>query len=149
MKNFRSGNLTLWRCMAVLAALAAGRAAAQPNDVHAQLPLAAPGTPFAFEVIESHDAEYLGDTPAHEGRDGGLTVRPHVAIGDAVYRNEQHGPQIVGKITRVAWNRVSGSLEVEFEPAPLQRIAVGDVVWIDLNPAPAKGSEAAPAPAGR
>jgi hypothetical protein len=41
----------------------------------------------------------------------------------------------VGRITRVEWNRVSQSLEVEFEPEPLQRIAVGDEVWIDLNPA--------------
>jgi len=149
MTTFEIGNPALWRCIAVAAALTAGRAAAQATDAHAELPLAPPGTPFAFEVIESHDADYLGDTPAHEGRDGGLTVRPNVALGDAVYRNEKQGPRIVGRITRVAWNRVSGSLDLEFDPVPLQRVAVGDVVWVDLNPAPAKGSEAAAPAAGR
>jgi hypothetical protein len=94
-------------------------------------------------VIESHDARYLGDTPSHSGKDGGLTVRPQVAIGDAVYRTEHGGQRIIGHVTRVAWSRVSGSLEVEFTPEPLERIAVGDEVWIDLNPAPA------PRPAGR
>jgi hypothetical protein len=29
---------------------------------------------------------------------------------------------------------VTGSLELEFDPEPLQRVAVGDEVWIDLNP---------------
>jgi hypothetical protein len=39
---------------------------------------------------------------------------------------------------------VSGSLTVEFEPQPFERIAVGDEVWIDLNPAPkpARAAEA-------
>ena len=50
----------------------------------AGLPAPKYGTAFSFEVIESHDADYLGDTPAHLGRNGGLTVRPHVALGDAV-----------------------------------------------------------------
>lgn len=104
-------------------------------DAQDALALAAPGTPFQFEVIESHDAEYLGDTPAHEGKDGGLTVRPNVALGDPVYRGEGESRRVVGRITRVVWSRVSGSLEVEFDPEPFQRIAVGDSVWIDLNPA--------------
>ena len=47
----------------------------------------------------------------------------------------------VSRITRVAWSRVSGSLEVEFHPEPLVRIAVGDEVWIDLNPGPAKADD--------
>jgi hypothetical protein len=37
---------------------------------------------------------------------------------------------------RATWSRVGGSLEVEFDPEPFQRIAVGDEVWIDLNPVP-------------
>ena len=104
-------------------------------DAEAALPLAPKGTPFHFEVIESHDAVYLGDTPAHSGKDGGLTVRPHVSLGDPVYRgNTAENRTLVGRITRVEWSRVSGSLEVEFDPEPFQRVAVGDEVWIDLNP---------------
>ena len=45
---------------------------------------------------------------------------------------------VIGKVTLVQWDRVSGSLTVEFDPEPLHRIAVGDEVWVDLNPAPAK-----------
>lgn len=116
-------------------ALALASDLAGAADAQDALPLAAPGTPFQFEVIESHDAEYLGDTPAHEGKDGGLSVRPNVALGDPVYRGEGDSRRVVGRITRVAWSRVSGSLEVEFDPEPFQRIAVGDSVWIDLNPA--------------
>lgn len=107
------------------------------DDAQARLPLAVPGTKFHFEVIESHDAVYLGDTPGHMGRDGGLTVRPNVALGDGVYRAEGQTSRRVGTVTRAAWDRVSGGLTVEFDPAPLTRIAVGDEVWVDLNPAPA------------
>lgn len=117
---------------------AVGSPAAGPlwaQDSQARLPLAAPGTRFPFEVIESHDAEYLGDTPGHMGRDGGLTVRPNVALGDGVYRTRGETTTRVGTITRVVWDRVSGGLTVEFDPTPLIRIAVGDEVWIDLNPA--------------
>lgn len=112
------------------------------GDAEAALPVAAHGTRFHFEIIESCDARYLGDTPAHAGKDGGLAVRPQVALGDAVYRTEKDDDAIVGRITRVAWSRVSGSLEVEFHPEPLVRVAVGDEVWIDLNPAaPARGDD--------
>jgi hypothetical protein len=120
----------------ILATFTAIAGAAQPADPQDQLPLAPHGTPFHFEVIESHDAKYLGDTPAHVGKDGGLTVRPRVALGDPVYRTEGEARILVGRVTLVAWNRVSGSLEVEFDPEPFQRIAVGDEVWVDLNPAP-------------
>lgn len=115
--------------------LATGRLGAE--DSQAALAHAPPGTKFQFEVIESHDAVYLGDTPGHMGRDGGLTYRPNVALGDGVYRTEGDTTSTVGTITRVVWDRVSGGLTVEFDPAPLVRIAVGDEVWIDLNPAPA------------
>ena len=105
-------------------------------DSQARLPLAPPGTRFEFEVIESHDAVYLGDTPGHMGRDGGLTVRPNVALGDGVHRTTGEKTTRVGTITRVVWDRVSGGLTVEFDPEPLTRVAVGDEVWIDLNPLP-------------
>jgi hypothetical protein len=114
---------------------------AQPDDAEARLVLAPHGTPFRFEVIESLDASYLGDTPSHVGRDGGLEFRPNVALGDPVYRSARGGgdepPLRVGRITRVVWERVSRSLTVEFDPEPLMRIAVGEEVWIDLNPEPA------------
>ena len=121
-----------------------GAGAAGGIDAEASLPVAAHGSRFHFEVIESHDARYLGDTPAHCGKDGGLTVRPQVALGDSVYRTV-HGVQAtIGRITRVEWDRVSGGLEVEFSPEPLLRIAVGDEVWIDLNPRPPQPPAAAP-----
>lgn len=100
----------------------------------AKLPVAPPGTHFYFEIVESWDAEYLGDTPAHTGRGGGLAVRPQVALGDPVYRNERQKATLVGHVTRVIWNRAGGGLEVEVDPLPLRRIAVGDELWVDLNP---------------
>jgi len=117
------------------AALLVGMGVALAGDAQAKLPLAAHGTRFEFEVIESHDAAYAGDTPGHMGRDGGLTVRPNVALGDGVYRTEGDKPVRIGSITRVLWDRVSGGLTVEFDPAPKTRVAVGEEVWIDLNPA--------------
>ncbi len=129
----------IWAATALLL-LAAAPAGAQSDDGEAPLRRAPQGTPFVFEVIESLDASYLGDTPSHVGRDGGLDVRPNVALGDAVYRQPEEGgdapPIRVGTVTRVVWERVSRSLTVEFDPAPLVRIAVGDEVWVDLNPAP-------------
>jgi hypothetical protein len=115
------------------------------EDAQARLPLAPHGTKFRFEVIESHDAVYLGDTPGHMGRDGGLTVRPNVALGDGVYRTEGEASRRVGTITRAVWDRVSGGLTIEFDPEPLTRVAVGEEVWVDLNPAPvAVGPRATP-----
>jgi hypothetical protein len=137
----------VWLPMTVLLLMQSFSAIAQaePGDAQAGLPRAPHGTRFAFEVIESHDAKYQGDTPGHTGRDGGLEVRPNVAIGDAVYRDDAEGDQrVVGRITAVVWERVSGSLTVEFDPEPLVRIAVGDEVWIDLNPAPAPVGQPAP-----
>lgn len=119
----------------LLAAAAHCRAADAPP-----LPRAPEGTPFVFEVIESVDAAYLGDTPSHVGRSGGLEFRPNVALGDPVYRvigeGESRKSVRIGRVSRVVWERVSGSLTVEVDPDPLVRVAVGDEVWIDLNPAP-------------
>lgn len=125
-----------------LAGMAFALAATAPGDDGA-VPLdhAPPGTPFVFEVIESIDAAYLGDTPSHVGRSGGLDHRPNVALGDPVYRvttrGEERRSMRVGRISRVVWERVSRSLTVEVDPDPLVRIAVGDEMWIDLNPVPA------------
>ena len=113
-------------------------------DAQASLVLAPNGTPFFFEVIDSHDAKYPGDTPSHLGKDGGLTVRPNVALHDPVYRTVNKTTTVIGKVTLVKWDRVSGSLTVEFVPEPLHRIAVGDEVWIDLNPAPSKPATPGP-----
>ena len=121
----------------LIATAAPAARVARAAEGESSLPPAPPGMAFRFEVIESHDAEYLGDTPAHLGKNGGLTVRPQVALGDPVFRKTATGRNRIGHITRVTWSRVGGSLEVEFDPEPLQRIAVGDEVWIDLNPLPA------------
>jgi len=111
------------------------------EDLEAPLTRAPHGTPFTFEVIESLDAAYLGDTPSHVGRHGGLEFRPNVALGDPVYRataeaGAEARPVRIGSVTRVAWERVSRSLTVEFDPEPFVRIAVGDEMFVDLNPAP-------------
>jgi hypothetical protein len=85
---------------------------------------------FEFEVIESYDAKYLGDTPGHVGRHGELgDFRPQAALGDPIYRNEEK----VGKVSALKWSQGHGSLEIEFDPEPLTRISVGDVVWIKLG----------------
>jgi hypothetical protein len=112
----------------------------EADDFETTLNRAPAGTPFSFEVIESLDAAYLGDTPSHVGRDGGLEFRPNVALGDPVYRTAAEAgaattPVQIGRVTRVVWERVSGGLTVEFDPEPLVRIAVGDEVFVDLNPA--------------
>jgi hypothetical protein len=137
MQRLRADCRQAGAMLAVTAAIALGFGVAFAADSQSVLSTAAQGTQFSFEVVESRDALYLGDTPSHLGRDGGLTVRPNVALGDAVYKTVGTERTRVGRISRVAWNRVSGSLEVEFSPEPLLRIAVGDEVWIDLNPKPA------------
>lgn len=85
---------------------------------------------FQFTVVESFDGKYLGDTPGHLGRGGKLEGRrPNVAIGDRVFREQQ----TVGRVTRAEWDRARGSLDIEFGPDPLVRVATGDVVWIWLD----------------
>ena len=90
---------------------------------------------FVFPVLHSLDAAYLGDTPAHRGKYGGLDgVDVNVALGDPVYR----GDTMVGTITQIVWERVHGSLEIEFDPAPLQRVSVGHEVWVSIAKVPVK-----------
>lgn len=92
------------------------------------------GTRFSFEVIESFNAKYEGDTPGHIGRGGGITLHPHVALGDAVYHRIGDEDKAIGVVTGATWDRLKGSLVVEFRPSIDHRIAVGDEVWVDLNP---------------
>jgi hypothetical protein len=93
------------------------------------------GDRFTFDVVESFDARYEGDTPGHMGRNGGLgEVRPHVALGDHVFRDDVQ----VGTVTGLKWTRAQGALEIEFDPSAKSRIAVGDVVWVKLGGAAAK-----------
>jgi hypothetical protein len=105
---------------------AAGAAVYQPAPA---------GTKFVFDVIESYDAKYQGDTPGHIGRHGGLgKTRPQVILGDPVHR----GAEQVGRVTGVTWDRATSSLIVEFDPTngftrSLQ-VAVGDEVWLYLTP---------------
>lgn len=90
---------------------------------------------FEFMVLESFDAKYLGDTPGHRGKSGGLpeNARPHLALGDPVYREQER----VGIVTEIVFERLKGSIAVEFDPAPLARISVGDVVWVSIGEKPA------------
>ena len=93
-------------------------------------PAAADPNRFEFEVVQSYDARYEGDSPGHMGKSGGLgDRRPHVALGDPVFR----GQEKIGVITGLGWSRTHGSLEVEFHPVRETRICVGDVVWLALN----------------
>ena len=84
---------------------------------------------FVFEVTESFDAQYLGDTPGHMGRHSLSRRRPNIALGDPVFRNSEQ----IGTITELKWNRTTDSLEVEFDPLPNLRIFVGESVWVHLD----------------
>ncbi len=110
---------------------------------------AAPGTPSWFEVIESFNAKYQGDTAGHIGRGGGLSLQPHVALGDSVHHRVGDVDTVVGSVTGLTWERLRGSLTVELRSHEGHRIAVGDEVWVDLNPAdqkPPATAEGSPAP---
>ena len=119
-----------------LAVIAFGWRSITSGQQPAANPARAPADPnrFEFEVVQSFDAKYEGDTPGHIGRSGGLADRrPHVALGDPVFR----GQQKIGVITGLGWSRTHGSLEVEFDPVDQMRISVGDQVWLALQPKPA------------
>jgi hypothetical protein len=101
----------------------------QQSAAPGQKPAADPNR-FEFEVVQSFDAKYQGDSPGHMGKSGGLeNRRPHVALGDPVFR----GQEKVGVITGLGWSRTHGSLEVEFDPVDDARICVGDEVWLALK----------------
>jgi hypothetical protein len=91
-----------------------------------------------FEVVQSFDAKYEGDTPGHVGRAGGLQNRRlRAALGDAIYR----GDQKVGTVTGLTWNRTNGSLDIEFDPVADTRVSVGDEVWMLLDGSAAANPE--------
>lgn len=122
--------------IALFAAVVAGLVLwGRPQLSSSQVPTHTPaggikGDRFEFEVVESFDAKYQGDTPGHMGRHGGLgEVHPQVALGDAIYRGEDK----VGVVTGLHWSRAQGALDIEFDPATKTRIAVGDVVWLKLG----------------
>jgi hypothetical protein len=100
------------------------------------------GARIEFEVVHSFDGKYLGDTPGHMGRTGGLTgPRPRIALGDRVYRDEE----VVGVVTNLELNRGNNSLDIEFNPVDRARICVGDKVWLYFdNSSPRKMTEPQP-----
>ncbi len=123
----------------VLAVALPAVAAWQVAATKAQGPLPAK-TRFDFQVVESFDAKYLGDTPGHVGRAGGLGGKPRVALGDPVFRGDHR----VGKVTNLVWDRTRDSLVIEFDPEDFafdikgmpvgqNRISVGEDVWIRLD----------------
>ncbi len=133
----KSSTRILMSAAFVIAAGAVWHAAtlAQPTKPPTAIQSAADGSRFVFEVVESFNAKYEGDTPGHMGRNGGLgETRPNVALGDPVHRGDKQ----IGKVTGLVWDRVRGSLTVEFDPVPLERIAVGDTIWIKLDSTPVK-----------
>ena len=83
-------------------------------------------------MVESFDAKYLGDTPGHLGRASLGRNMPRVALKDPVYRETTR----VGHVTHLTWNEARESLDVEFDPEPGQRVAIGDAVWVALGKAP-------------
>jgi hypothetical protein len=103
------------------------------------------GNHLQFEVVQSFDGKYLGDTPGHMGRTGGLTgPRPRIALGDKVYRDGE----VVGVVTNLELNRGNNSLDIEFNPVDRARICVGDTVWLQFdNSSPRKTSEPQQQPA--
>lgn len=104
------------------------------GSIGAQEPATPPPPPgdrsrFTFEIVESFDAQYLGDTPGHKGR-GSLGRRdPDIALNDSVY----HGDVKIGRVTQLIWNRAKESLELEFDPEPLERITVGMEAWVPMG----------------
>lgn len=113
------------------------------------------GDRFEFRIVESFDARYLGDTPGHLGRGGGIDNgrKVDVALGDPVYR----GRHRVGTISNLIWDRAKGSLEVEFDPSEFEvdpggqarrrvRLSIGETVWISLAGLPAEADAPATAP---
>jgi len=97
----------------------------------AQGPVAIPGR-FEFLVVESFDAKYQGDTPGHLGRASLGRNSPRIALDDPVFREATR----VGKVTRLIWNEAKESLDVEFDPEPNLRVAIGDPVWVALGKGP-------------
>ena len=128
MQWARNGFVVAALCCGIIAAWQLGTSGQQPAAAKGQA--SADANRMEFEVVHSFDAKYEGDTPGHMGRAGGLqNRRPHVALGDAIFRGEQQ----VGKVTGLTWNRTNGSLDIEFDPVEGVRVRVGDEVWMVLD----------------
>jgi hypothetical protein len=116
------------KVFALTSAVALGGLAWQLSTSAQQAP--ADRSRFEFLIVQSFDAQYLGDTPGHLGRGGGLgKTIPNVALGDPVYHEDTR----IGRISQVTWDRTKESLEVEIDPEPFIRISVGETVWISLT----------------
>lgn len=120
-----------WSLVLIGLAAVGGYATVVAQQVDQVKPAPAADGKFEFEVIESFDSKYAGDTPGHIGKHGELgDFRPSAALGDPVYRGEQK----IGTVTNLLWSRGHGSLEIEFDPEPNVRIAVGDLCWLKMGP---------------
>ncbi|MBV8557075.1 MAG: hypothetical protein JO116_16045 [Planctomycetaceae bacterium] len=135
------GTLRRWQSVALAVSLVAVSLVAWQIAISAQQPAPAPTRGrFEFQVTQSFDAKYLGDTPGHVGRGTLQGARPDVSLGDPVYR----GTVRIGMVTGLTWDRSKENLEVEFDPEPFEidphgrptrrvRISVGQDVWIPLG----------------
>lgn len=128
MQWARNGLGVALLCGAIVVAWQLGTSGQQPAAVKGAAVV--DSNRLEFEVVHSFDAKYEGDTPGHMGRAGGLqNRRPHVALGDSIYR----GDDKVGQVTGLTWNRTNGSLDIEFDPVNNVRVNVGDEVWMMLD----------------
>ena len=129
--------IMIWSAVGIVAAVAAwqfgtlSQTAALGQSKSASTP--APDAPaharFEFQVNESVDSKYLGDTPSHRGRSGLKGKTPNLALHDPVYR----GKVKVGHVTALQWDKLKEALDVEFNPEPFVRISVGDTVWVVID----------------
>jgi hypothetical protein len=126
----------VWLALALLGiAAVGGYATVVAQQVDQVKPTPKADGKFEFEIIESFDSKYAGDTPGHIGKHGELgDFRPSAALGDPVFRGEQK----IGTVTNLVWSRGHGSLEIEFDPEPNIRIAVGDICWLKMGAAVTK-----------
>jgi hypothetical protein len=93
---------------------------------------------FEMQVIESYDAQFEGDEPGHICRFGGLNdLIPKAALGDSIYC----GDQKVGMVSGLKWSQANGSLEIDFDPLPGVRVAIGETVWIKLGDSPSQTAQ--------
>lgn len=98
----------------------------------APAPQAAELTRLEFDVVEASNDKYRGSTAALSEPDlARWTTSPGIAPGDPVFR----GDRKVGTVISVILSRQQGNLTVELVPELQTRVAVGDAVWVNLNPA--------------
>lgn len=125
MKRITKNAWPITAAFAILIAIGAMASNTSRNDSS----IMADPAKFEFQIVESYDAHYLGDTPAHKGRHGLSGRRPDMALGDPVFR----GDEVIGHVTSLVWDRAKDSLEIEFDPEPKTRITIGETVWIPIG----------------